>query len=119
MSFRGWQRVPLMSLLSIVFLTAIFAPVHAQQESTREEGSRKVQSRVAPAYPDLARRMKIAGTVKVQLTVAPNGAVKDTKVMGGHPLLANAVIEAVRKWHFEAHSQTTTETLEFRFEPNQ
>lgn len=120
MSFRGWQRVPLMSLFSIALLTAIFAPtMRGQQESTREDGSRKVQSRVAPAYPDLARRMKIAGTVKVQLTVAPNGAVKDTKVMGGHPLLANAVIEAVRKWRFEAHSQTTTETLEFRFETNQ
>jgi TonB family protein len=63
--------------------------------------------------------MKISGIVKVQLAVAPNGTVKDTKIMGGHPLLANAVIDAVSKWHFEARPQASTETLEFRFDPTQ
>jgi TonB family protein len=107
-------------MLSIGVLLPGFAPtLRAQQESAREEGSRKVQSKVAPVYPDLARRMKISGTVKVQLTVAPNGTVKDTTVVGGHPLLANAVIDAVRKWRFEARPQATTETLEFRFDPTQ
>lgn len=120
MSFGGWRRVLVLSLLSIAVIAPGFAPrLRAQQEGPREEGGRKVVSRVEPTYPDLARRMKIAGAVKVQLTVAPNGTVKETKVLGGHPLLANAVVEAVRKWRFEAHPQSTTETLEFRFEPTQ
>lgn len=120
MSFRGWQRALVLSLLSIAVFTAGFAPrLGAQQESTRDESSRKVQTKVAPVYPDLARRMKISGAVKVQVTVAPNGTVKDTKVVGGHPLLANAVIDAVRKWHYEARPQASTETLEFRFDPTQ
>lgn len=119
-SFRSWQRFLVLSLLSIAILTPGLAPqLRAQQESPREEGSRKVQSKVAPVYPDLARRMKISGTVKVQITVAPNGTVKDITVVGGHPLLANAVIDAVRKWRFEARPQATTETLEFRFDPTQ
>lgn len=120
MSFRGWQRVLALSTLSIAVLAPGFAPtLLAQQESAREEGSRKVLSRVAPVYPDLARRMKISGAVKIQAMVAPNGTVKDTNVVGGHPLLANAVIDAVRKWRFETRSQATTETLEFRFDPTQ
>jgi TonB family protein len=119
-SFRNSQRILMLSLLSITMLTPGLAPeLRAQQESTREEGSRKVQSKVAPVYPDLARRMKISGAVKVLLMVAPNGAVKDTTVVGGHPLLANAVIDAVRKWRFEARPQASTETLEFRFDPMQ
>jgi TonB family protein len=119
-SFGGWQRILVLSLLSTFVIMPRFIPtLRAQQESAREEGSRKVLSRVVPEYPELARRMKITGTVKIQLTVAPNGTVKDTKIVGGHPLLANAVIEAVLKWRFEALAQSTTETLEFRFEPTQ
>src|SRR5690242_16176168 len=49
---------------------------HAQQDQI----TRKVKTRVSPAYPELARRMSIAGVVKVQVVVAPNGTVKNTKV---------------------------------------
>ena len=120
MSFRGWQRILALSMLSIAVIVPGFAPtLRAQEVSAREEGSRKVLSRVAPVYPDLARRMKITGSVKVQLTVAPNGTVKETAVIGGHPLLANAVIDAVRKWRFETRPQSSTETKEFRFDPTQ
>src|SRR6266403_1718676 len=57
-------------------------PSRAQEELTR-----KAKSKVAPTYPELAKRMSIAGVVKVQVVVAPNGSVKTTKVVGGHPLL--------------------------------
>jgi len=76
------------------------------------------KARVEPVYPDLARRMGIRGVVKVKITIAPNGTVKDEKLVGGHPLLANAVLEAVKKWRYEASPQDTTENLEFRFDPD-
>ena len=120
MSFRGWQRVLVVGSLSIFAIMLGFTSIsRAQQESTRDESGRKVQTKVAPVYPDLARRMKISGAVKVEVTVAANGAVKDTKIVGGHPLLANAVVDAVRKWRYEARAQASTETLEFRFDPSQ
>jgi len=81
--------------------------------------SRKTKYKTQPEYPELARRMKITGVVKIQITVAANGQVKDTKVVGGHPVLANAVVDAVRKWRYEARPQESTETVEFRFDPNQ
>jgi TonB family protein len=84
----------------------------------QEELSRKAKSKVAPVYPELARRMSIAGVVKVQVVVAPNGAVKNTKVVGGHPLLVNAAVDAVRKWRFESASEETTGVVEFKFDPN-
>jgi TonB family protein len=89
-------------------------PGRAQQE----EISRKVKNKVSPAYPDLARRMSISGVVKVQVVVAPNGSVKSTKVVGGHPLLVNAAVEAVKKWRFEAASEETIGVVEFKFDPN-
>jgi TonB family protein len=87
---------------------------HAQQDQL----TRKVKTRVSPAYPELARRMSIAGLVKVQVVVAPNGTVKSTKVIGGHPLLVTAAVEAVKKWRFEPAADETTGVVEFKFDPN-
>ena len=89
-------------------------PGHAQQD----EITRKVKSKVAPTYPELARRMAISGVVKVQVIVAPNGSVKSTKIVGGHPLLVNAAVDAVKKWRFDAASEETTGVVEFKFDPN-
>ena len=78
---------------------------------------RKIKSRVAPVYPEIARKMGITGSVKLQLVVSPNGEVKETKVIGGHPILVNAAVDAVKKWRFETASTESTGTLEFRFDP--
>ena len=78
---------------------------------------RRAKSKVQPAYPDLARKMNITGTVKVQVTVTPNGTVKEAKVVGGHPVLANAALDAVRKWRFEPAAVETSGMVDFKFEP--
>ena len=103
-------------LLLIGVTGVALAPTAWGQE---QETTRKTKSKVEPMYPDLARRMKISGIVKVDVTVAANGTVKDAKGVGGHPVLANAVLDAVKKWRFETGSQETTETLQFRFDPNE
>jgi TonB family protein len=83
------------------------------------EINRKPKSKVAPIYPELAKRMKITGMVKVLITVLPNGTVKEAKLMGGHPVLAGAALDAVRKWRFEAGPEESTGIVEFRFDLNQ
>jgi TonB family protein len=59
--------------------------------------------------------MNVTGTVKVQVVIAPNGTVKSTKVIGGHPLLIEPSVEAVKKWKYEPSNEETTETVEFNF----
>jgi TonB family protein len=85
----------------------------------QEEIHRKVKTKTTAVYPELARRMNITGTVKVMITVLPNGTVKDAKVVGGHPLLAAAALDAVKKWRFEAGPDVETGVVEFRFDPGQ
>jgi TonB family protein len=84
-----------------------------------QEFDRKLKSKVTPSYPELARRLKITGVVKVLVTVSANGSVKDARVMGGHPVLANAAMDAVKKWRFEAGPEESTGVVEFRFDPTQ
>lgn len=79
--------------------------------------SRKVKTKVAPVYPELAKKMAIAGIVRVAVVVAPNGSVKSTKVLGGHPLLIDATVDAVRKWKFEPGTEDSSGVIEFKFQP--
>jgi protein TonB len=53
-----------------------------------------------PDYPPIARQMKVAGKVEVDITIDPEGNVEDVKVVSGNSLLTNAVISAVKKWKF-------------------
>ncbi len=80
---------------------------------------RRAKVKVAPEYPDLARKMNITGTVKIQVVVAPNGTVKDAKVVGGHPVLAGAALDAVRNWRFEPAPGESSGVVELKFEPHQ
>jgi len=112
-SFRAVQR------LAVGLLISGGIVCHAGSAWGQEEITRKVKSQVAPAYPDLARRMSISGVVKVEITVAANGTVKSAKLVGGHPVLANAVLDAVKKWRYEASKDESTGLVVFRFAPAQ
>jgi TonB family protein len=63
--------------------------------------------------------MNITGVVKVQITVDKAGMIKNSKLVGGHPILANAALDAVRKWRYESGSEETTGVIEFHFDPTQ
>jgi TonB family protein len=106
---------------SLLALTAAIVGVGVSGVRAQDSDSeivRRAKSKVQPVYPDLARKMNITGTVKVQVTVAPNGTVKDAKVVGGHPVLASAALEAVKKWRFEPASAESTGVVDFKFEPH-
>ncbi len=71
--------------------------------------------RVAPVYPEIARRLQVTGAVKILAAVAPNGSVKSVETLGGHPILAQAAEEAVMKWKYAAGPAETKEIVELRF----
>jgi len=84
--------------------------------SLAQEG-RKPISRPAPPYPDTAKRLSLSGTVKVQVVIGADGLIKETKVIGGHPLFVSTVEETLKKWRYAPASTETTVQLEFDFHP--
>ncbi|HKI26559.1 MAG TPA: energy transducer TonB [Candidatus Sulfotelmatobacter sp.] len=97
-------------------LTSSPVPVRAQQAQS-EELVRRAKTKVQPSYPELARKMNIAGTVKIEVVVSPNGVVKDARVVGGHPVLASAALDAAKKWRFEPAGGESSGIIDFKFEP--
>jgi TonB family protein len=99
-------------------LFPLAGPVRVEaQQAHNEELARRARNKVQPVYPELARKMNITGTVKIQVTVAPNGTVKDARVVGGHPVLASAALEAARKWRFEPAPSESSGVIDFKFDP--
>ena len=110
-NFSGRWRVTAARLLQIA---AVFVMVFTVTISAAEE--RAVKSRVAPVYPELAKRMKIMGVVKVEATVDADGRVTDAKAISGSHTLAPAAEDAVRKWKFAPGAGTETVNVEIKFE---
>ena len=79
---------------------------------------RKLKVNVVPRYPDIARKMGLSGLVKLQVVIGADGSVKETKVIGGHPILVNAALDAVKKWKFEPARAESTGELEIKFQPD-
>jgi TonB family protein len=85
------------------------------QTGSTDESKRKVKSKTAPIYPELAKRMNVTGKVKIEVVISPDGHVKTTRVVGGHPLLVQACQDAVKEWKFVPAPEETTQVVEFDF----
>ena len=77
--------------------------------------ARAVRSRVAPTYPEIAKRMRVEGTVKLEAAVDSQGVVTEVKEVSGNHTLAVAAREALLKWKFAPAASNSNETIEISF----
>jgi TonB family protein len=112
-----------LDLSKVHFSSKILALARASEGSpptastSPAEGGRRLESSPPPGYPAIAQQMKLTGTVRVQARVKPNGTVTEVTVLGGHPLLAAALADAVRQWTYLPAPKETLELVTFSFGP--
>ncbi len=109
MRFR-WSRFAVSAVTVAMLSSAAVA-----QTPTTDEGKRKVKVKISPSYPDIAKRMSVTGKVKIEVIITPDGRVRSTRVIGGHPLLVQACEDAVKEWKFFPGPEETTQVVEFDF----
>ncbi len=95
-------------LAMALILTAVKLP--AQE-------TRRAISNPVPVYPEVAKRLRLVGIVKLQVVIAPDGHIKETRVIGGHPLLVSSVEDTLKNWKYAPASSESTIQLEFNFHP--
>ena len=76
---------------------------------------RTILSKPKAVYPEMAKRLKITGSVLLNATVAPNGSVKEVKTVMGEKILVEAAKDAVLKWKFAPSEHQTIEDVEVVF----
>jgi TonB family protein len=97
--FGGWRSagLRLMQAAALALVVMLAIPAGAAD-------ARAVKSRVPPVYPEIAKRMRVTGEVRLEVTVDANGTVTDVKTVSGNRMLSIAAEDAVRKWKFEPGS---------------
>jgi TonB family protein len=111
------MNYPLMTGLLVLIGALVWAPASiGQHEQT--EVTRRIVSRITPQYPEMARRIRLSGSVKAEALVEPNGVVKTVEVKGGSPVLVRAAQNAIYKWKWAPAAHETREPIEVKFDPN-
>ena len=77
--------------------------------------SRRVRKMVQPHYPELALRMKVQGTVRLEANVDADGDVTDVQVVSGHTLLKSAAVDSVKQWQYEPAGSATVIPIDVNF----
>ena len=102
-------------MFCILILGFSFAPLSSAQLDSKSD--RKLITRVEPDYPSVLKMRQIGGTVRLEVTITPQGAVESAKVLGGNPILAESAVTAVKKWKYASAANSTTTTVSLDFNP--
>ncbi|MBZ5654478.1 MAG: energy transducer TonB [Acidobacteriia bacterium] len=100
-----------MTKLKYILLGAIFLVGSASAADQEREVVRREQ----PEYPPIAARMHLHGTVKLKIWINPDGTVRRLDYIGGHPLLAESALKAVKGWKYEPAARESTDTVALKF----
>ena len=111
------KRIMAVCLLAVIGVGSGVALSIRAQEGDAPGSKRKVRVMGKPQYPDLARKLNLAGVVKIEVAIGTDGKVKRTHIVGGHPVLAAEAERAAMQSEFEPGPKETTEVIEFKFGP--
>jgi protein TonB len=59
--------------------------------------------RVIPPYPELAKVMRVEGTVELAATISKTGTIANLRVVSGPPALQQAAFDAVSNWRYRPY----------------
>jgi TonB family protein len=93
------------AVLTIFFTAPVESPATASAPERLRIGGNvqaaNVINYVKPIYPPLAKQARIQGTVRFNVVINKDGTMQDVQVESGHPLLAEAALDAVRQWTYK------------------
>jgi TonB family protein len=102
----------IMKKLANLSLTAVLLVGAA---NAADQPERKLVNRRDPEYPAIAQKMNLHGSVKFKLWINPDGTVRRVEYVGGHPLLAESALRAVKAWTYEVAPRESTTAVEVKF----
>lgn len=113
----SWSRmVVLLGVVLFTFLSIGWTRAAQTYETTGSD--RRVLNRIDPDYPDALKKLYIGGVVRVEVEVAPNGTVKNTKLLGGSPILGQSTMKAIKQWKYAPAAADETLTVRVEFDPH-
>jgi periplasmic protein TonB len=98
-----------------MIVIALVAGICLQVATLKAAEARRATKMVQPKYPEIALKMHVEGTVKVEAVVDKDGKVNNVIVVSGNPLLKPAVVECVKQWQYEPGKDTSLVPVDVNF----
>ena len=110
------------TLLAATCLTTLSIAAEEAVRIPQPTAMSNVTSKVAPAYPPVARQLRLTGDVEVDVIIDEEGKVEDAKVVKGNAVFSASTVDAVKKWSFkpiqvQGKASKVLTTLTFSFKP--
>jgi len=89
----------------LVLATLALASVAAlaqdvEMKVARSDAMKAATSKVAPAYPSMAKQLRLEGDVEVEAHISETGSVESVKALTGNAVLVSAAVDAMKHWKF-------------------
>ena len=97
---RGWAAC---AILVLMLPAVLFG--QAPKRISSEEAREAAISKPAPAYPAIAKQLKMQGKAEVDVLIGESGSVEKVTPVSGNPVLTKAAQEAVQNWKFNPIKQ--------------
>jgi periplasmic protein TonB len=107
------RKVARQLLKGALVILALSGTLVAQHAKAKDEGASldlaeaaadsRIIYKIAPEYPDIARKGHIEGPVSVRILVNTEGAVQKMTPLKGNPFLLIAAMNAVQKWRYRPY----------------
>ncbi len=98
-------RYPIKPVWRVLLAVALAGAVAVAQETPKKiskvQAMGLIATKVAPEYPAMARQLKIAGVVELDVVVSETGDVTKVEIVKGNPILTAAGAQAVKRWKFK------------------
>ncbi len=115
---RLTQKIGFRFTVGALLMSSLFIGVVGISRVSAQENDRKLITRVEPDYPDALKKLYIGGVVRVEVQIAPNGSVKNVKLLGGNPILGQSTMKAVKSWRYAPAPADETLTVKLNFDPH-
>ncbi|HTS35516.1 MAG TPA: TonB family protein [Candidatus Solibacter sp.] len=84
---------------------ALSTPTNAAERERITTNVPTSPSTPTSAYPLLAQRMNVQGSVVLQALIGADGVIEHLHVLSGPSILTSAAQQAIREWHFKPYLQ--------------
>ena len=109
---RIWRRFSTPALHAALLAFGLLA---AAPHGQAQERPRALVKNAPPVYPELAKQMRVEGSIRLLISILPDGHVSAMHVASGHPMLVPAAEAAVREWRYAAAAATTEAVVSIDF----
>lgn len=105
------------SLPLALVLVMSLGVARAELRVTMAEALKNAVKRPSPGYSPIAKQMRVAGDVEVEVSISKTGDVENVKVLSGNALLTAGVVKTLKEWKFTPFASEAVAQLKFTFKP--